>query len=405
MEQLSAQIASLRQSREISTLESAAAGSPGPITDGENFQEVIKFLRREKEIVDIQYEGSQREAKRLKQQLDHTQSLLEQTREKLNQERQNQAEKEQIAMSHSNLMQTINELNAFRESNASLRNETRQAQVQLAEKIKDAEKLRDQIQPLQTRLHEVEAELENKQDELRLLAEDRDHWQKRVNDIIQKYDRVDPAELEALRQQITSLTEERDHIKSENTTLQERIEGFSVELKEAEDLRDQIAEERRQKLIEAYKKRSSEITGKMKEKDAAVAAANEARELISQELAAVKAELETVKKARDEAVARAQANSAPKDVEMTNGGALVEDRPNNEAGSTLPGETQDLEARLTAALQQAKIEADKAVRSQDEVIRLQTRITELEAEVVRKLFLRMNRTDTNVYLGNPSAAA
>ena len=117
------------------------------------------------------------------------------------------------------------------------------------------------------------------------------------------------------------------------------------------------------------------------------------------------AELETVKKARDEAVARAQPNSAPKDVEMTNGGALVEDRPNNEAGSTLPGETQDLEARLTAALQQAKTESDKAVRSQDEVIRLQTRITELEAEVVRKLFLRMNRTDTNVYLGNPSAAA
>ena len=46
----------------------------------EGLREVIKYLRREKEIVDIKYELLQQENRRLKQQLDRTTSDLDETR-------------------------------------------------------------------------------------------------------------------------------------------------------------------------------------------------------------------------------------------------------------------------------------------------------------------------------------
>lgn len=159
LDSVSSQIASLKQNRAIP----AEEGSPAPPSSGmENLQEVIRYLRREKEIVDVQYELSIQESKRLKQQLDHTQSQLEQTREKLNQERQSQSDREQSALSHNKLMQTINELNLFRESNASLRNEARQAQTQLAEKVQRVEELMSQLEPAQARIRELESDLETK---------------------------------------------------------------------------------------------------------------------------------------------------------------------------------------------------------------------------------------------------
>jgi nucleoprotein TPR len=122
----------------------------------ENLQEVIKYLRREKEIVDVQYELSVQEAKRLKQQLDYAQSQLDETRLRLDQQRRAQGESERSALNHNKLMDTINELNLFRESSVTLRNEARQAQASLAEKTERVEELLEQIQPLQTKVRELE---------------------------------------------------------------------------------------------------------------------------------------------------------------------------------------------------------------------------------------------------------
>ena len=153
----------------------------------QNLQEVIKYLRREKEIVDVQYELSVQEARRLKQQLDYSQSQLDDARLKLDQERQRQNDSERNSISHSKLMDTINELNVFRESSVTLRNESRQYQAQLAEKSKQVEELLTQIQPLQASVRELENERENAQGQLKLLGEDRDSWQKRTQTILQKY--------------------------------------------------------------------------------------------------------------------------------------------------------------------------------------------------------------------------
>ncbi|OCK81180.1 hypothetical protein K432DRAFT_404025 [Lepidopterella palustris CBS 459.81] len=381
LDNVSSQIAGLKQSRVFITGGADTDAVASPSSGVENLQEVIRYLRQEKEIVDVQYELSIQEAKRLKQQLDHTQNQLDQTREKLNAERQSQADKDQSAVSHSKLMQTINELNLFRESNITLRNEARQAQAQLAEKVKEVEGLMNQIQPLQTRVREVENELETKDGELQLLQQDRDRWQKRTQDILQKYDRVDPAELEALKNQLEMLQTERDQALAEKQPLQEQLEAFDERLRlaqeEAANEANKKFEERRQLLIQQFKERSKMLSGQIKDKDSTNQSLAKERDDLQQQLTAVTEELETTKEARDEAIAKA----ASADTAMHNN---IEEGQVDEGAA--PGisskEKEALEARVAAAEEKAIEEANRAVGYHIQLEALNSRVRELENQIV-----------------------
>ncbi|KAJ9635197.1 Protein mlp1 [Coniosporium tulheliwenetii] len=376
LENVSSQIAALKQNRASTPADGEAAASPSSGVD--NLQEVIRYLRREKEIVDVQYELSIQEAKRLKQQLDHTQAQLDQTREKLNQERQNQATKEQDAMSHSKLMQTINELNLFRESSTTLRNEARQAQAQLAERTKEVEDLLAQVQPLQTRTRELENELEIKDGELNLLQQDRDRWQQRTQDIISKYNRVDPAEIESYKTQIEELTSERDRLVSEKQPMQEQIDGIPEQIRRTREEMQDTFSKSKEKLVEQFKARSRELSAKIRDSNSENQRVTGERDQLTQELNAVRAELEETKAARDEALA----NAKSADAAMENG--IEEGQVDEGLGGTLTMSTEEkaaLEARISAAEAKANEESARAAALQREVEALQGRIRELEGQV------------------------
>ncbi|KAI0405056.1 hypothetical protein F4802DRAFT_607044 [Xylaria palmicola] len=106
-------------------------------SDVDKYRELSNYLRREKDILEVQFE--------LK---------LDEARLKLEQEQ---------------------ELNLFRES----------TQAQLSEKIAKITELESTIQPLEAQIEELE---------------NRDRWQKRTEDILSKHGRTDPAEVEELRQ-------------------------------------------------------------------------------------------------------------------------------------------------------------------------------------------------------------
>ncbi|TKA61007.1 hypothetical protein B0A55_12731, partial [Friedmanniomyces simplex] len=224
MESFSAELAALRQGRN-SLATAVGGGHPFP-APGEG------FLRWEKEIVDVQYELSMQEAKRLQQQLDYASSSLEATRQTLADERRKSAEKTQEEGSVTSLQQTINELNLHRESATTLRNEARVAREKLEEKVREIERLAAEIEPLQGRIGELEGEVEAKDGELKLLQRDRDHWRERTQNIISKYDRVDPAELESLKTQLEELKTEKERLEAEQTPLREEISGHEGKLEE-----------------------------------------------------------------------------------------------------------------------------------------------------------------------------
>ncbi|KAI3162023.1 hypothetical protein DTO039G3_8381 [Penicillium roqueforti] len=309
LENITSQISSLQRDRMNVSDDEAEGDQAAPNLEG--LQEVIKFLRREKEIVEVQYHLSTQESKRLNQQLDYTQSQLDETRLKLEQQRRAAADSDHNALNHSKLLDTINELNVFRESNATLRNQLKQTEAVRDQKIARENELVQEIEPLKTRIHELESQSEAKDGEMQLLQADRDRYQQRIQNILQKYDRVDPTEMQELKEKLSSLEKEKNEAVSEREALQTQMESLQAQIAQfPEQLKqhsDERAQDLRSKLTEQFKARSKDLSARVKAKQDELNVALQEKEVIQLELQTTKNELEALKTK----VAEAPANVSP----------------------------------------------------------------------------------------------
>ena len=360
LESVTQQITALQRDR-AALAETPNAGSNGqPSAELDKLQEVITYLRREKDIVDVQYQLSVQEGKRLRQQLEFAQSQLDEARLKVDQQRRSEADTERNALSHNKLMDTLNELNLFRESSVTLRAEAKQATQALADKIKKIEQLEGEQQSSQARIAELENFLELKEGELKLSQEDRDHWQQRTQNILSKYDRVDPAELEALKEKITTLETERDQLRTEldqaNTerdeariALQAQVDGTQAAIDNAKgDLRTRLGDQ---------------FKGVLKEKNADLRDTKAKLDAVLAERDSLQAELESFKVQLDAAYAQVVSSSAA----QVNGDHQPE--ANGSTSDAATNNTVQLEAKvkgLKESLEQKDKKIDELNAAEDE---------------------------------------
>lgn len=346
-----------------------------------NLQEIIRYLRRDKEIVDVQFELSAQEGKRLKQQLDYTQSQLDDTRLKLNQQRRIEQDSERSSLNHNKLMDTINELNTFRESNVTLRNESRHAQAALAQKIGEVEQLTAQIEPLQTELRDLKSHKETQAEETRLLHEDRDRWRQRTRDILQKYDRVDPAELEALKNQIQTLEGERNELLSAKQVLQGQVDGIEGQIAQVQEQNKEKVEELRSRLTDQFKTRSKNLTGTIREKDATLQQVTKEKQDLEQRLVSLQQDLEQANTDKEQAIQ----NATKGDATSTGGNAQLGSEDGQvdevEPSRLSQEEISALQQSLGAAESKANEEATRNADLRNDLTAAQSKISELESRI------------------------
>ncbi|KAM5341605.1 hypothetical protein ACJ41O_014636 [Fusarium nematophilum] len=290
LEGLTAQVAALQQKRSENDDANDERMSPVPIGDAtEGLRELNSYLRREKEILEVQYDVKNQESKRLQQQLEYTQSQLDEARLKLDQERTQAAQSGRTSMTHQDLMEKLNELNLYRESSMTLRNENQQLKDHITERNTKIEEMEARIQPLEAEIDTLKTQKSFLEDEIKQIQEDRDRWQKRTEGILTKYGRVDPAEMEQLKEKITSLETERDELKKGEEPLKAKISELETTL---ETERTNWATTRG-KIIEQAKERSRKLTG---EKNEAIQRANHLQDTLDQ----TNSELEGTKKQVEE---------------------------------------------------------------------------------------------------------
>lgn len=372
LEEVSKQISLLQRDRtSLAENESDSTSGPGL----ENLQEVIKYLRREKEIVDVQYHLSTQEAKRLKQQLDHTQLQLDETRLKLDQQLRADADTERNALSHNKLMETLNELNLYRESSVTLRAEAKRASNALVEKSERVDELVAEMAPLQTRIAELENLAELREGEMKLLQEDRDHWQARTQNILAKYDRVDPAELEMLKQKLSTLEKERDEAVAARDSLQTQVEGIPQQVEIAkQDLRARLSEQ--------FKARNKDLTGRINQKQTELDTANSRRAELQTELDSTREQLKSL---QDQPPA-SQINGVQEE-SSTNTAHPSQPEPGsppNENGSS--ARVSQLEAELATKdqeIERLKAQQDSMFKARETELRsmLNKRLAEVKAQI------------------------
>ena len=359
-----------------------------------NLQEVIKYLRREKEIVDVQLELSSQEAKRLKQQLDYAQSQLDDTRLKLNQQRRIEADSERTTLDHNKLMETINDLNTLRESNVTLRAESRQAQATLITRTQEVEALRTQIEPLQAQIRELIERCENQEGEAKLLKENCDRWQQRAQNVLQKYDRVDPAELEALKEHLKTAETERDELTASNQALQEQFDNVSIQITQAQEQSNERVETMKARLTEQFKSRSKQLSDRIKEKDNALQTTMTERQQLEERIASfsnVEEQLNVTRAERDAALQRESIAGAGASISGANAQQSGEEGEVNE-GSNAPTNQAKLQA-LQQRLEEAEAKAQsESSNLRNEAAASKSRIAELESQIVSQdsLYTRLS---------------
>ncbi len=260
LDSVASQIASLQQTR--ASLGEADPGLPALAdTTLESLRELNGYLRREKEISEVQLELKTQESNRLQAELASAKTLLDEARLKLEQERRLQADNNRSSISHQELMERLNELNLIRESNVTLRAENQQAKALVRVKAAKVDELQAKISPLEGRVAELESQKVFMDEEMKQLAEDRDRWQKRTEGILTKYGRVDPAELDQLKQTISSLEAERESLKQAAVPLTQKIEELEATI---ESERTQWRESRT-KLIDQAKEKARQQTASIRE--------------------------------------------------------------------------------------------------------------------------------------------
>ncbi|KAI9829462.1 MAG: hypothetical protein M1826_005644 [Phylliscum demangeonii] len=383
LEAVSSEIAALRQQRSsFFEREDAMTGVEGPSDRTmEELREIVSFLRRDKEIVDVQYELSIQESKRFKQQLDYVQSQLDDCRLKLDQERRSRVEGDKSSLTHKELLQKITELNLYRESTVTLRHEAREAQSKLALKAQEVEDLMAQIQPLRATVEELEGEKEMREGEVKLLQEDRDRYQQRLQGVLQKYDRVDPAELEALKEELEALRTQHTELLAEKEKLEPlkaQVDGFPEILERAKETATATLRDVMEKRAVQYKERSRNLTTAKNdlilENQALV---NQKKELEAQ-LKASREEAERLKTERDDA--RRMASPASQGSGSRRSSASTQ--PTSPTPTFSMEEKQALERRAAAADSRVLELEQELQKIQGDISQYGKRIAELEEQLL-----------------------
>ncbi|KPV73223.1 uncharacterized protein RHOBADRAFT_28975, partial [Rhodotorula graminis WP1] len=190
----------------------------------EQLREVIRYLRREKDIIDLQLEFSKQEATRLRQQLDFTSRSLEEARQSLQEERSKTGDSLTSSAQHAELLESIHTAKLLRESNQTLRDENEANLRKVATLDTQLRQVQGELNPLKEHVATLQAEVKSKQHQIRLLEEDNERWKTRNQTILAKYERIDPEELQVLKAEVdkvqaalTASQAERDEISAKLT--------------------------------------------------------------------------------------------------------------------------------------------------------------------------------------------
>ncbi|KAG6850340.1 hypothetical protein H0H93_014613 [Arthromyces matolae] len=256
-------------------------GSGDADTKLAELRSVVSYLRKEKEIVDLQLELSKQENSRLKAQVEHLSQSLEDVRTSLSQEREKAAETAASAAQHAELLERINQLNLLRESNATLRADVDRHAKRARDLDSKLKQLTQELDPAKEQSRLAQAELQTCKAQISRLEEESRKWQERNTQLLTKYDRIDPAEVSALRDEIEQLKLQKMELEKQKMESDQASTGHSDSLKAALE-KNKTLEETVQKVKEHGKKNLSIFNNKLANADAQKKALEEERKQLQE---------------------------------------------------------------------------------------------------------------------------
>nr|XP_056701605.1 nucleoprotein TPR [Euleptes europaea] len=234
----------------------------------EQIVEILRFIRREKEIAETKFEVAQVESLRYRQRVEHLERELQEFQESLNAEREKVQVTAKTIAQHEELMKKTETMNVLIETNKMLREEKERLEQDLQQMQAKVRKLEADILPLQ----ESNAELSEKsgmlQAEKKLLEEDVRRWKSRTQHLLSQQKDTDVEEYRKLllekevnTKRIQQMSEEIGRLKAEIarsnaslTTSQNQAQALREDLTKAKAERDTLQKELEAKLADIQEK-------------------------------------------------------------------------------------------------------------------------------------------------------
>lgn len=223
----------------------------------EQLMQVLKLLRREKDLAVTKFDILKAENLRLKTQIEITERRLKETESQLNSKRQ-ELEIDVVAMSkHKELMRKVETLNAITDSNRTLREERDNLAQKVKELTEKARTLSAEMGPLQEKATGLESKVELLTQENTSLKAEATRWRQRANTLIERANKASPEDwrrLQTERENLSKLlttereshvkqTEELNNIKAEKIRLEENLALLQKQLQTQADQISSLTEE------------------------------------------------------------------------------------------------------------------------------------------------------------------
>eukprot|EP00092_Neocalanus_flemingeri_P000848 GFUD01000905.1.p1 GENE.GFUD01000905.1~~GFUD01000905.1.p1 ORF type:complete len:1977 (-),score=934.20 GFUD01000905.1:29-5959(-) len=327
---------------------------------------IIKYLRKEKDILSGRLDVLQAETARVQSQLDHQLKITADSQATLDRERQVQSQSVMSATKHGELIRKVETLSAVTDSNRMLREEKEKLEKELEKQKEAAGKAEAVLAPLEDKLKVTEERVSTLVVEKIAIQTEAEKWKKRSDQLVEKSFKINPEELAKLQETKVQLTRTLNTMGAEKRQLEEKLNGQTRDLEVArqqlttaqqeakkhladlqEKGKEQISIRREnvtsknvqanlQKEINTLKKKVEELektrgelnvaANKQKQETAKVKKEAEDIKAGSEDISKVKKELEDALKTiqtRDEEAEKTKTSVAEKDAEMTKNKAVV----------------------------------------------------------------------------------
>lgn len=224
----------------------------------EQLLQIVKLLRKEKDITVAKFEILQAETMRLKSQLEIAEKQLDNSKLSLASER----EKSEVSMvtvnRQSDILRKVETLDALTDSNRSLREERNALSNRVEELTLTIKSLEEQLHPLQETLTDYTSKNETLLSENTALKADCARWRARVNALVERANKTSPEDWKRLQNERETLAKMLTNEKENLRKVNEELGALKVEKSKLEEQYSQLSRQY-SIVVEENKKLNEEL--------------------------------------------------------------------------------------------------------------------------------------------------
>ncbi|CAI5706289.1 unnamed protein product [Peronospora farinosa] len=270
----------------------------------DDLRSVVAYLRRESEIAESKLELSQQEVQRGRAQIFSLESTIERLRGEVKalSDAASAVGKQTTATSADDEKRVaqLEQLSLLRESNATLRDENQKSLAKLKTEEAKVSSLKAKLVPLQNAEVALKMQVTSLKQEVETLNDANKRWKQRVDQLVEKYQQVDPAEYDKVVAEKEALTKELTELKAEQTTLKNELETLrSSGGKELEEEKKKVENwskqyERIKGFAKNWKNKAEALTKQLAEKNKEMSDRTSTISTLEAKLSSVQAHVATV---------------------------------------------------------------------------------------------------------------